>query len=161
MKQQVRRGIALGTLSVMLSTALGVWRVQPVRASSKGRRNTALALGAITAYGLLSKKKKLAIAGAVGTAIAYRQYSIAKKRNSRNARRRSVRRARLWNRDRYNYSRYEAPRYRRTASDDYYDGSRRDWSRPEWSRREHVPRGNAYGYWKNKEKHGHGRGHKK
>ena len=86
--------VALGTLGVMLASTMGGMSV--AHAGSKGRLNTTIGLGAVTAYGLLKKKKTVAIAGAVGTAYAYSKYRSAKKNESRqrNARYRSSRRYR-------------------------------------------------------------------
>ena len=53
------------------------------RASKKGRRNTAIAAGAATAYGLLRGNKTVAIAGGLGTAYAYKRYRDAKKSERR------------------------------------------------------------------------------
>ena len=83
MKKQANRWIALGILGVMTATSFGGLGMGTAYAGAKGRRNTTIALGAVTAYGLLKKKKTVAIAGAVGTAVSYRQYQIAKKREKR------------------------------------------------------------------------------
>ena len=80
MKINMKRWVALSVAAVMMMVTLGVFSITPAHAGSKGRRNTAIALGAVTAYGLIKKKKKLAIAGAVGTAYAYKRYSNQKKR---------------------------------------------------------------------------------
>jgi len=80
MKIRTNRWIALSVLGAMLLSTLGVFSITPAYAGAKGRRNTAIALGAVTAYALVKKKKKLAIAGAVGTAYAYKRYSNQKKR---------------------------------------------------------------------------------
>jgi uncharacterized membrane protein YebE (DUF533 family) len=90
------RWIALSVLFAMMLTTLGAVFVQPAEASAKGRRNTTIALGALTGYALLKKKKGLAIAGAVGTAYAYKRYSNQKKRE-RTAEQRRVR----WYQQRY------------------------------------------------------------
>ena len=71
------RVIALATISAMSVSTLAL--VGTANASSKGRRNTTIAAGAVTAYGLLKGKKTVAIAGAVGTAYAYSRYKKAKK----------------------------------------------------------------------------------
>ena len=79
MYKQSNRWIAMGTLGVMSASTLGGLGMTAAEAGSKGRRNTTLALGAVTAYGLLKKKKTLAIGGALGTAYAYTKYRKAKK----------------------------------------------------------------------------------
>ena len=78
--------VALGTLGVMLASTMGGMSV--AHAGSKGRLNTTIGLGAVTAYGLLKKKKTVAIVGGLGTAYAYTKYRKAKKvENNREARR--------------------------------------------------------------------------
>ena len=81
MKIQKNRTIALGTLGVMTASTLGglALTTQVADASSKGRRNTTIGLGAITAYGLLKKKPAVAIAGGIGTAVAYSKYKKSRK----------------------------------------------------------------------------------
>lgn len=51
--------------------------------AQKGRRNKAIAAGAVTAYGLLRGNRTLAIAGGLGTAYAYKRYRDAKRSNRR------------------------------------------------------------------------------
>lgn len=79
------RTVALSTLGVMAASTIGglVVTSAPAEAGSKGRRNTTIGLGAITAYGLLKKKKTVAIAGGIGTALAYSKYRKAKKAEQR------------------------------------------------------------------------------
>jgi len=91
MKIQTNRWIALTVLAAMLVSTLGVFSITPAEAGAKGKRNTAIALGAVTAYGLLKKKKTVAIAGAAGTAYAYSKYRSAKKQENRDAERRARR----------------------------------------------------------------------
>jgi hypothetical protein len=83
MKTITNRKIALGTLGIMTASTFGgvALNTNPAQASEKGRRNTTIGLGAVTAYGLLKKKKTVAIGGAVGTAVAYSQYRKSRKRN--------------------------------------------------------------------------------
>ena len=112
-KQRNSTLIALGTLGAMLTTTLG-GGLMPAHAGSKGRRNTALALGAITVYGLLKGNNKVAIAGGVGTAIAYSRYRSAKKRENRYRYGRYNRygdNAYNAGRNRYSNSRYGGNRY--------------------------------------------------
>lgn len=118
MKQQ-RTFVALSTLGVMLATTLGgLWT--PAHAGSKGRRNTTLALGAVTAYGLLKGNKKVAIAGGVGTAIAYSRYRSAKKRE---------RRYRYGRNNGYNNYRYGSRRYANSGYSDNSGYGRRSYRR--------------------------------
>ncbi len=87
------RWIALSVLGAMMLSTVGGAFTAPAEASTKGRRNTTIALGALTAYGLIKKKKTLAIGAGVGTAIAYSRYRKSKKRDGR--------RSRLWYQQRY------------------------------------------------------------
>ncbi len=73
------RWIGLSVVTAMTATTFGLGAIAPAEASTKGRRNTAIGLGAVTAYGLLKKNKKVAIIGGVGTAVAYNRYSKKKK----------------------------------------------------------------------------------
>lgn len=91
------RWIALSVAFAMLLSTLGAAFVTPAQASTKGRRNTTIALGALTAYGLLKKKKTLAIGAGVGTAYAYHRYNKSKKWNKRAAEQRRIR----WYQQRY------------------------------------------------------------
>ena len=100
MKQQANRWIAFGLMGAMAATTFGGIGTTAAYASPEGRRNTTIGLGAVTAYGLLKKKKTVAVAGAVGTAVAYRQYRIAKKRQKRQSYSREARR-RAWYQRRY------------------------------------------------------------
>ncbi len=77
------RWIALALLVVFGATMIVGPLVGTAQASSKGRRNTAIALGAVTAYGLLKKKKTVAIVGGLGTLYAYKRYRDAKKAEQR------------------------------------------------------------------------------
>ncbi len=85
MKIHNSRTIALGTLGVMTASTLGglALTTTAAQASTKGRRNTTIGLGAVTAYGLLKKKKTVAIAGGIGTALAYSRYRKSKKADQR------------------------------------------------------------------------------
>lgn len=84
--------VALGTLGAMSLGTIASMSV-PAHAGSKGRRNTTIGLGAITAYGLLKRNKKVAIIGGIGTAVAYSRYRSAKKKEDR--------RSRAWYQNRY------------------------------------------------------------
>ena len=80
--------VAFGTAGVLMAGTLGGLGMSEAQAGAKGRRNTAIGLGAVTAYGLLKKKKTLAIAGGIGTALAYSKYRKAKKQEDRDEARR-------------------------------------------------------------------------
>lgn len=66
---------ALGALAVTTFCTAG-----PAQAGVSGRRNTMIAAGAVAAYGLLTDRPEVAIAGAVGTAVAYNSYHQARQR---------------------------------------------------------------------------------
>lgn len=91
------RWIGLSVATAMAATTFGFGAAQPAEASTKGRRNTAIALGAVTAYGLLKGNKKVAIAGGVGTAVAYNRYAKKKSWQKRTA----EQRRRAWYQQRY------------------------------------------------------------
>ena len=101
------RWIGLSVVAAMTATTLGLGVVSPAEASVKGRRNTTIALGAVTAYGLLKKNKKVAIAGGVGTAVAYNRYSKKKKWQKRT----TEQRRQAWYQQRYgrNWRTYYRP----------------------------------------------------
>lgn len=116
--------------SLALLGAIGLGLIVPVaaQAGSKGRRNTALILGAVAAYGIV--KKKPAIAGVAGAGAIYsflQSRKAAKRERDRGRygyRRRGYRRA--------NYASYrDRGRYRsnRRSYDDYgsYYRSRDDY----------------------------------
>lgn len=87
------RWIALSVLAAMMLTTLGTAFTTTAQASTKGRRNTTIALGALTAYGLLKHKKGLAIGAGLGTAYAYHRYRKGKQADRRHSR--------LWYQQRY------------------------------------------------------------
>ena len=80
MAKKTNRWVALGTLGVMTASTFGGLGITAAHAGSEGRRNTALALGAVTLYGLLKKNKTAAIGGALVTAWAYKRYSNERRR---------------------------------------------------------------------------------
>lgn len=78
-----KRWTILSAATVMSIAPLAGPLVGEAQASKKGRRNTAIAAGAVTAYGLLKGNKTVAIAGGLGTAYAYKRYRDAKKSGRR------------------------------------------------------------------------------
>lgn len=96
MKISTNRKIALATLGVMAASTAGGMGMGIAEASSKGRKNTMLGLGAVTAYGLLKKKRTVAIGGALGTAYAYKRY-----KDSRKDEKTAEARRRAWYQQRY------------------------------------------------------------
>jgi hypothetical protein len=74
------------TASLLAATfAVGLLAIgaPQARASSKGRRNTAIGLGALAAYELLSGKTGNGLLAAAGAAYAYRRYHVARKNERR------------------------------------------------------------------------------
>ena len=62
---------------------------RPAHASSEGRKNTAIGLGAAAVHQLLTGKTTNAVIAGAGAAAAYKRYKDAKKDEGRNGRRRS------------------------------------------------------------------------
>ena len=92
MLKNANKTVAVTMLGVLSVSSLGLLST-PAEASTKGRRNTTIALGAVTAYGLLKGNKTVAIAGGVGTALAYGRYDKSKRAQKR--------RRQSWYRQRY------------------------------------------------------------
>ena len=88
-----QRSIAFGTLAVFSATILGGFVApQSVQADSKTWKKVAIGAGAVTAYGLLKGKGKVATIGGIATAGSYLKYrSDKKKEDRRRANRRSSR----------------------------------------------------------------------
>jgi hypothetical protein len=96
----VTKQIRISALAVLGALALAIAAPAPAQAGSKGRRNTAIALGAVALYGIVKKKPVIAGLGAAGAVYSYV--------SSRNARTKELRRER---RRRYSRRVYHAPRY--------------------------------------------------
>jgi hypothetical protein len=69
---------------------------RPAHASSEGRKNTAIALGAAAVHQLLNGKTTNAVVAGAGAAAAYKRYKDAKKDEGRNGRRRTSTNDRDW-----------------------------------------------------------------
>ena len=88
-----QRGIALGTLGVLSATLLGGSLVQSAQAAGSSTwKKVAIGGAAVTGYGLLKGKKKVALIGGLATAGSYYKYKQAKKKESRSSRYRARRR---------------------------------------------------------------------
>ncbi|MBW3623884.1 MAG: hypothetical protein KY468_10805 [Armatimonadetes bacterium] len=74
-------------LAATLTTSLAVAR--PAQASSEGRKNTAIAVGAVAIHQLLKGKTTNAVIAGAGAAAAYKRYKDAKKSEDRTGRRRA------------------------------------------------------------------------
>jgi hypothetical protein len=90
----------------MLAGTVMVASPRPAAASAKGRRNTALALTGLAAYGLLKGKTTLGVAAGVGAAYAWSRYEKKRRQES------SARRYRAW-RSGYASGRYASRSRRR------------------------------------------------
>jgi hypothetical protein len=87
-----QRSVAFGTLAVFSATILGgAITAQPVQADSKTWKKVAVGAGAVTAYGLLKGKGKVATIGGLATAGSYLKYRSDKKKEDRNRNRRNAR----------------------------------------------------------------------
>jgi hypothetical protein len=128
-----------------LSILAGLFSATPASASEEGRRNTALALGAVTGYLFTRGGSKVpAFAGLAATAYAAKKYNDSVKDRHR--------REQYYGRyDDYNGSRFDRGRY-----DNYNDGRRYDDGGRRYYRHDN---GNHNGWYKNKHKNKHGRGH--
>ena len=79
----MRQRFTAGLLSLALGAGLLTAGAPGAHASSKGRKNTALALGALAAYGLLSGKTGTGLLAGAGAAYAYKRYRDARKNDRR------------------------------------------------------------------------------
>ena len=95
MLKHSNRAIALGTLGVMSLTTLGgtLAVTSPAQADSKTWKKAAIGAAAVTGYGLLKGKGKVATIGGAATAGSY--YMYRRQRKNEEARRQA------WYRQRY------------------------------------------------------------
>jgi hypothetical protein len=143
----MKRGIGVGLAALLAATTLSAALVAPAQASSKGRRNTALVLGAAAVYELLNHNTTAGVLAGAGAAYAYKRYSDERDRERRWDR---------WGRGRYDRDRYysdrnyrrdgdwRASRYRDGDRDDYYAPRSVDYRRNDY-RRDDADRDNSYG----------------
>lgn len=83
-----QRSIAFGTLAVFSATVLGSFMApQAAHADSKTWKKVAIGAGAVTAYGLLKGKGKVATIGGLATAGSYLKYRSDKKKEDQRRRR--------------------------------------------------------------------------
>jgi hypothetical protein len=79
-----QRKIALGTLAVLSATLVGgAFTAAPAQADSKTWKKVAIGAGAVTAYGLVKGKGKVATIGGLATAGSYLKYRSDKKKESK------------------------------------------------------------------------------
>jgi hypothetical protein len=80
----MRLRFTTGLLAAALAAGtMGIGAPQ-ARASSNGRKNFAIGLGALAAYGLLRGKTGMGLLAAGGAAYAYKRYNDARKQERRN-----------------------------------------------------------------------------
>jgi hypothetical protein len=80
LKHNSTRWIAAGTLSVMTLGSVAAMSTPSQAASSKTWKKVAIGSAVVTGYGLIKKKRKVALAGAAATAGSYYMYRRARKR---------------------------------------------------------------------------------
>ena len=102
------RGIRLTATAVLAAIGVGLAAPHAAEAGSKGRRNTAIGLGAVAVYGIV--KKKPVIAGLAGGGAIYsyvRSRQAAKKERARRQARQRARYRRVnYYRNGRRYTRY-------------------------------------------------------
>ena len=74
------RSIAVGTLGVMALGSVATLSTPAHAVSSKTWKKVAIAGAVVTGYGLIKKKRKVAIVGAAATAGSYYMYKRNKKK---------------------------------------------------------------------------------
>lgn len=106
MKITKQRSIAWGTLGVLSSAVLGGATFAPAQADADTWKKAAIGAGAVTAYGLIKGKGKVATIGGIATAGTYLKYRHDRRKESREEARRAN-----WYRQRYgrNWQRYYRP----------------------------------------------------
>ena len=80
----------VSTTLAAATVATGIAFGGVAEASSKGRRNTAAALGAVSAYSLIQGKGTIGLATGAGAVYAYSRYRSAKKKEDRRRKYRRV-----------------------------------------------------------------------
>ncbi|HEY3284284.1 MAG TPA: hypothetical protein VGN26_18595 [Armatimonadota bacterium] len=86
-------------LTLVAATSFGVFALTaPVQAGSTGRKNTAIALGALAAEQLLTGKTTTGIIAGAGGLYAYSRYKDAKKKERYEDR--------YWSRERHHHGHY-------------------------------------------------------
>lgn len=79
-----QKNLAVVTLGVFGATLLGsAFAPLPVQADSKTWKKVAIGAGAVTAYGLIKGKGKVATVGGIATAGSYLKYRSDKKKENR------------------------------------------------------------------------------
>lgn len=82
----MRNRFAAGILSTLFASGLLFAAGPAAEAGSKGRKNTALALGAVAVHQLLTKKTTNGLIAGAGAAYAYKRYQDARKDEKRRER---------------------------------------------------------------------------
>ena len=81
LKINASRSIAVGTLSVMALASVATLSTPAHAVSSNTWKKAAIAGAVVTGYGLIKKKKKVAIIGAAATIGSYYMYKRSKKKH--------------------------------------------------------------------------------
>lgn len=162
----MKNSLRLAAMAVVAAVGLIALTPTAAHASKKGRRNTAIALGAVAAYGLI--KKKPAIAGIAGAGAVYSWLQSNKVDDNRDRDRQRARQRNRRYQSRYAGDRYYDNGYRGRSYNPGYSGraynsgysgrSCDDYDRGSYNRRSSYSRAshdnNGWGHGK---KRGHGR----
>jgi hypothetical protein len=76
----------MGLLATLFAASLFLFSGPAAQAGSKGRKNTAIALGAVALHQLLTKKTTNGLIAGAGAAYAYKRYQDARKEEKRRER---------------------------------------------------------------------------
>src|SRR5439155_30510 len=79
-RKKMRHRFTAGLLTLTVSAGLVGFGAPTAHASSKGRKNTAIGLGALAVYGLLSGKTGTGLLAGSGASYAYKRYQDSHKR---------------------------------------------------------------------------------
>jgi hypothetical protein len=77
-----QKTIALSTLSILGATTFGI-TAAPVQADSSTWKKVAIGAGAVTGYGLVKNKGRVATIGGIATAASYLKYRSDKKKEAK------------------------------------------------------------------------------
>ncbi|RYG75031.1 hypothetical protein EON80_01965 [bacterium] len=83
MKTNHKKIVALSTLSVLGATTLGGAFITPAHAGSDTWKKVAIGAGAVTSYGLIKGKGKVATIGGLATVGSYLKYRSDKKKEDK------------------------------------------------------------------------------
>lgn len=144
----MRHRFTAGLMTAALGAGLLAVGAPGAHAGSKGRKNTALGLGAVAAYGLLSGKTGTGLIAGAGAAYAYKKYKDSRDEERRYGRYDRSSRSRSRYRTNSTGGEFQFPsEYDRNGGQYQYDGGRYDGGqyqydngRRQYSRRENHRR---------------------